>query len=88
MTAVKPSRAYRVTFFQTLSTDPQVVSTSAQPRSCSRASSWTVTPNAGMITTSPSPSGVSGSPGSLRNLMPAARSFSLTCGLWMISPVR
>ena len=27
-------------------------------------------------------------PGSLRNRMPLARSRSLTCGLWMISPVR
>ncbi len=60
MTAVKPSRAYRVTFFQTFSTDPQVVSTSVQPSPWSRASSCRVTPKAGMMTTSPAPSGGTG----------------------------
>ena len=52
MTAVYPSCAYRTTFFQTLSTDPHVVSTSVQPWSASRAMSPTVTPKAGRITTS------------------------------------
>jgi hypothetical protein len=32
MIDVKPSAAYRYTFFQTFSTEPQVVSTSVQPR--------------------------------------------------------
>ena len=32
MTDVKPSSAYRLTFFHTFSTEPQVVSTSVQPR--------------------------------------------------------
>jgi len=52
MTAVKPSRAYRRTFFHTLSTLPQVVSTSTQPFARRCAISGTGTPNAGTITTS------------------------------------
>ena len=52
MTAV-PSRAYLWTFFQTLSTLPQVVSTSTQPVARRWFISATVTPNAGRITTSP-----------------------------------
>src|SRR5258705_295866 len=52
MTDVKPSAAYRLTFFQTFRTEPHVVSTSVQPRRSSASSSSMVTPNAGRITTS------------------------------------
>ena len=52
MIEVKPSSAYRFTFFQTFSTDPHVVSTRMQPRCCRSASSSIVTPNAGRMTTS------------------------------------
>ena len=52
MSAVKPSLAYASTRFHTLSTDPQVVSTTTQPRSRSVVKSAIVTPNAGRITTS------------------------------------
>src|SRR2546422_7427277 len=91
MIAVKPSFAYDSPRFHTLSTEPQVVSTSTQPSARSRSKSRTVTPKAGRMTTS---SGVtaptSKSPPSrrARNSTPIARSFELTWGLWMISPTR
>jgi hypothetical protein len=88
MMAVNPSCAYRTTFFQTFSTDPHVVSTSVHPWLTSRAMSPTVTPNAGRMTTSSDPRVSHRSPASLRKRISAARSWSLTCGLWMISPVR
>ena len=47
MTDVKPSCAYRLTFFQTFRTEPQVVSTMTQPISANRCISAVVTPNAG-----------------------------------------
>ena len=68
--------------------NPHVVSTSVQPWAESCAMSETVTPNAGRITTSSDPAEHREQLGSERNRMPAARSRSLTCGLWMISPVR
>ena len=66
MTAVNPS-AYG-TFFQTFRTDPQVVSTSVQPRLELRQLA-TVTPNAGRITTSPTQGAMSRQV--VRNRMPA-----------------
>src|SRR5438309_1987700 len=78
--AVNPSRAYDSTRFQTLSTDPHVVSTSTHPIARSRSKSLTGTPNAGRITTSfaltelksNSPSRPSGR---CRNCTPIAASF-------------
>ena len=52
MSDVYPSRAYASTRFHTLSTEPQVVSTTTHPRSRSTWKSWMVTPNAGRMTTS------------------------------------
>ena len=48
----------------------------------------TVTPNAGRITTSSGPIALTLASSWPMNSIPMARSFSLTCGLWMISPVR
>jgi hypothetical protein len=78
ITAVKPSCAYRTTFFQTFSTDPHVVSTSVQPRAEKSIISCTVIPNAGRTTTSSGPRSRPRSAGSLRNLMPLSRNRSLT----------
>ena len=91
MIAVKPSLAYDSTRFHTLSTEPQVVSTSTQPIARSRSKSRTVTPKAGRMTTSSgvTPLSSSSAPsGRSRNVTPIARSFKFTCGLWMISPTR
>ena len=57
MIDVKPSCAYRFTFFQTFSTEPQVVSTMTQPIRLNRCISAVVTPKAGRTTTSSGPSG-------------------------------
>ena len=59
-----------MTFFQTFSTEPQVVSTITQPMSVKRCISAVVTPNAGSTTTSSGPSGARASSASLRNWMP------------------
>jgi hypothetical protein len=78
MTEVNPSAAYRLTFFQTFSTDPHVVSTRVHPRPTRVCRSSTVTPNAGRMTTSFGVSASTDSPGSLRNRTPCSRRRSFT----------
>ncbi len=84
------SLEYWRTRFQTLITSPQVVSTSTQPFSSSRLRVPTSVPNAGMITTSPACRRVISSSVGLGEMiwMPMLRIWSLTSGLWMISPSR
>jgi hypothetical protein len=68
--------------------DRQVVSTRVQPMASKPTSASMVTPKAGRMTTSAAVSVVAVSAASLRKRTPCPRRRSLTCGLWMISPVR
>ena len=80
-TEVRPSRRYRSTFFQTFSTEPQVVSTTTQPRRRRVSSSPTETPKAGRSTTSSGPSPpkrASGEPSPSRKRMPNSVSRRFT----------
>ena len=90
MMLVTLSFEYCRTRFQTLMTSPQVVSTSWQPFAVSFSRVVTSVPKAGMITTSPawmcSRSASVGFGGMLT--MPRLLIWSLTSGLWMISPSR
>jgi hypothetical protein len=87
--AVNPLFAYRSTFFHTFKTDPHVVSTTMHPARRNRSIVPTGTPNAGRITTSSGSRDSMDAPPSLpsKKRIPNSRSFPLTLGLWMISPV-
>ena len=90
MMLVTLSFEYWRTRFHTLITSPQVVSTSRQPFSSSLRRVATSVPKAGMMTTSSRcKTASSTSVGLFASMrMPRLRIWSLTSGLWMISPSR